>query len=620
MLRRHILAALDAGISAHDEDAARAALRRIDPIARGIARRKLERSLIDAALACDAAGMTAPPSDHVMRLAAVTLADHEVNPNAADVDGTTTRYREIPKRAMPRLPLFTAVVVLLTTALVAGGVFFVQRALEKPPRTFARKLPAPSKDAFAKGGVPLRDPAIDTLLDKNLTELIVQGGRRTAGESNTFDTLEGKLHAPDAMLKYGVPLTKAWDNMLAVIDRSVQIAAGDEITQRAHDDIAEAVRDFTAQLQAAGLGYFLEGRFKRGYVYVQAYRVEEIVFVTTASAPRRVLSLRRLDKLNTAYALLGMHSEDQDPVLHLERIDENVATDVMPVLADGVAYPIADREWMVQEAGKALAAKLGNVVRSEYKAALGADAKAVDEIAKLLTKRNDIVDEWRDHLERKRIYFQRTANLFLPPNLLDQLADVTPNYQRRRVREIEDRLAELEAPRIHARIHDMVAASVRRHEAQHGFDYDRETELRLPKQLQDFVGLPSDDEGNPRAIVRSARAELSAYLSQVANDPLTPHATLWHLGTQVFHRDERGTGEYYAGIVVFEGLARHLGAQLEENRYVSRETLAKAALVIADAPADKLRAAAKALWLELYGEPVTEIVDASPRNVLARAR
>jgi hypothetical protein len=618
MLRRHVLAALDAGIIAHDEDAARAALRRIDPIARGAARRKLERSLIDAALACDGAQLATPPSDHVMRLAAVTLAAQDAN--AGDVEGTAAAYAKLPKRAMPRLPLITIVVALLTAALVAGGVLFVQRSLERPPRTFARKLPPPSADAFAKGGVPLHDPAVDTLVGVKLTDLVVQAGRRTAGEMNTFDTLDGQLRAPSALLKHGVPATKAWDNLVAVLDRSAQIAARKEIDQRAHDDIAEAARELTAQLQTAGLGYFLEGRFKGGYAYVQAYRVAEIVYVTTAGAPRRVLSLRRLDKLNTAYALLGMHSEDRDPVLHLERIDENVATDVMPVLADGISYPLADREWMITDPGKALAAKIGDVVRREYKAALGPDAKAVDEIAKLLTKRNDIVDEWRDHLDRKRIYFRRTANLFLPPDLLDQLADVTPNYQRRRVREYEERLAELEAPRIHARIHDLVAGSVRRHEAQHGFDYDRDTELRLPQQLRDFVGDPHDGEGNPRAIVRSARAELAAYLSQVANDPLTPQATLWHLGTQVFHRDERGTGEYYAGIVIFEGLARHLGATLEPRRYVSRESLARHALVIADVSADKLRAAAKALWTELYGEPLTEIVDAAPRNVLAQAR
>lgn len=282
----------------------------------------------------------------------------------------------------------------------------------------------------------------------------------------------------------------------------------------------------------------------------------------------------------------------------------------MPVLATGVSYPLADREWLLGETGKALAAKVGEVVRREYLAALGDDAKQIDEIARLLAKRNDIVDEWRDHLARKHIYFVRAENLFLPPDLLEQLEDVTPNYQRRRVREIEDRLAELEAPRIHARIHDLVAATVRRHEAQHGFDYDRDLELRYPQQLVDFLGPPHDADGNPIAIVRSARAELSAYLSQIANDPVTPQAALWHLARQVFDRDRAGTGEYYAGIVILEGLARHLGVAVEASRRVSREALARSAGAIADAPDDKLRAAAGTLWTELYSEPVVPIVQA----------
>ncbi|HEY5944999.1 MAG TPA: hypothetical protein VIV40_05880, partial [Kofleriaceae bacterium] len=380
MFRRHVLAALDAGIAARDEDAARAALRRVEPFARGFARRKLERSLIDAALACDAAQLTAPSGEHVMRIAALRLAARQTD--VANPDAVSAAYAQLAKPRMPRLPLVTIASVLMLGALVAGGVFYVQRSLEKPSRTYARKLPPPSADAFKQGGVPLRDAALDKLLTEKLTELVVQGGRARDGSMNSLDSVLGALHAPAALLAHGVPATKAWDRMLDTFDRSVQAARG-EVTQRQRDDLAEAVRDLTGELQAKGLGYFLEGRFRGAYPYVQAYRVEEVVYVTTAGAPRRVLSLRRLDKLNTAYAVLGMHEEDLDPVLHLERIDENVATDVLPVLADGVSYPVGDREWLIADPGKALAAKVGAVVRAEYKAALGDDAKTVDEIAKL---------------------------------------------------------------------------------------------------------------------------------------------------------------------------------------------------------------------------------------------
>jgi hypothetical protein len=276
---------------------------------------------------------------------------------------------------------------------------------------------------------------------------------------------------------------------------------------------------------------------------------------------------------------------------------------------------------MLWEPNKATATAIGDAVRKEYVAALDKDAKAAQAIASLLVKRGDIIDEWRDKLGRKDIYFITTDQLFVPETLLSSLENVTPNYQRRKVREIDAQLAELEAPRIHARMHDLVAATVRRHEAQHGFDYDRDTELRYPEALQTQLGLPHDADGNERGLVRSARAELSASLSQVINDPLTPQASLWHLVRQTFNRDRWGTGEYYAGVVVIEGLAKLLGADTTTPRYkkgLDRDRLSAFAKLIAAAPSDKLHAAALALWTELYGEPATTIVDAPQRTQLAQ--
>jgi hypothetical protein len=63
MVRRHVLAALASGIAAGDEDAARAAIGRIDPVLRGVARRRLERALIDAALVVSEIDRHALPKD-----------------------------------------------------------------------------------------------------------------------------------------------------------------------------------------------------------------------------------------------------------------------------------------------------------------------------------------------------------------------------------------------------------------------------------------------------------------------------------------------------------------------------------------------------------------------------
>jgi hypothetical protein len=614
MFRRHVLAALAAGIAARDDDAARATLRGVDPVARRFARRRFERSLIDAALSCDAAQLAAPSPTHVMQVAALAQSRRSRDVDAADGEAVAAAYARLPVTTIPRFPLWTLLTMLLVAALGAGVAVFIATQPSPASRTYVRAMPPPSADAFVKGGAPLRDAAIDTLFVDGLTDLVVHGGRARDLAANDFEARLKRLRTPDPLRKRGVALALAWDSTLDVFARSVEVARQpDGPTMRQRDDLRESVRELTAQLTAAGLGYFLEGRFKNGYPYIQAYRVVEVVFVSMSGVPRRVLSVRRLDKLNTAYAVLGIHSEDlDDPRLDLDRIDEHVVSDVMPVLSADAFYDLAEHEWLVTDAGKALAALVGDTVRREYQAALGPDAKVVGAIAKLVVKRENIVEGWRDHLRSKKIYFVRTDNLFLPPTLLDQLEDVTPKYERDRVREIEDRLAEFEAPRIHARVHDLVTASVRRHEAQHAFDYDRDTEPRYPEPLAKLLGPSHDTAGEEVAIVRAARHELSAYLSQIANDPVTPQASLWHLGKQVFTRDRWGTGEFYAGIIVLEGLARQLGVEIAcctFRRGLDRERMAKLATAIAKAPADKLHAAANALWSELYGEPVTKIVD-----------
>src|SRR3954463_3861317 len=74
MVRRHVLAALAAGIAAGDEDAARAALSRIDWILRGAARRRLELALVEAALvAGDLNANDLEASRHVQRIAALAV-------------------------------------------------------------------------------------------------------------------------------------------------------------------------------------------------------------------------------------------------------------------------------------------------------------------------------------------------------------------------------------------------------------------------------------------------------------------------------------------------------------------------------------------------------------------
>ena len=90
--------------------------------------------------------------------------------------------------------------------------------------------------------------------------------------------------------------------MLDMLDRWVHVPQ----SSREFRDIARAfrhrVRAVSDQLAAAGIGYYLEGdvltRSSGAHALIYSYRVEEVVFVTTGTTPRRVLSLRRLDRIN----------------------------------------------------------------------------------------------------------------------------------------------------------------------------------------------------------------------------------------------------------------------------------------------------------------------------------
>jgi hypothetical protein len=150
----------------------------------------------------------------------------------------------------------------------------------------------------------------------------------------------------------------------------------------------------------------------------------------------------------------------------------------------------------------------------------------------------------------------------------------------------------------------LLAATVGRHEAQHGFDDDRGEPLGDSALVA--AGLDARD-----AALRSTRDETSAYLSQIASDPVTPHVALWHVARFAFDAGERGSPEAYAGALIVTGLGKHLHAP-QATSVLDRAELARIALVLAAASGDDLRRAARGLWRELYGAPLAVVTEHAP--------
>lgn len=355
------------------------------------------------------------------------------------------------------------------------------------------------------------------------------------------------------------------------------------------------------------------------HLLVRSYRVEEVVFVKAGDQPRRVLGLRRLDQLNMTHSELGLDSTELgDPVLLLDQIDKHVPISTLPVLAPGAPYPLGDVRWAARPEAKQLAAVAGEVVRGELMRCLGADAEAGAATASLLAERAQIVAGWRDDLERRNLALVDTDAVFLPGGMLEQLKRVISPSQRNRVAAIEAELARLGAARVAAHLQELVANSVRRHEAQHGLDTEHPSQLAYPAELAAHLGPLEDPDGKPQRDAMSARAELSAYVSQIANDPVTPQLEYWHVASFAFDGRTWGTPESYAGVVVTASLARRLqiaaSGPLIHDGAVDRTRLAVLAAAITAKDEAALRAAARATWQDLFGHPLTPIVDLPPSS------
>jgi hypothetical protein len=533
VIRRHVLAALATGVEAGDDDAARAALGQTEWVLRGSARRRLERALIDASLLTRPATADPDAARHVQRVAALAIArrdDVDVN----DRERVTAAYHTLPVAYPPRTPVATLLAgaaVVAFTALIAWTVV----TLREPHRD--RPSPPPVAGAYRDGGVPTMDPALESLLAFDLAQLVVEIDADRHGRGTRTRKIDELRDAP-AILAFGPTLSAEWRDMLDAFDRWVDIPRGTHGFRAAEAEIRAKVHAVSDQFAALGLGYYLEGRVlvDRGVAHatIFVYGVEQVVFVRAGRDLRRVLSLRRLDRINVEHPLLGMQSEELgDPVLLLDQIDEFVADRVLPVVGGG-PYRLGDDEWRTTASGRRLADAAGDAIRRELEhEATGADVR------------------------------------------------------------------------------DLVVATVRRHEARHGVDNDRDTPLRTPRELAPFLGKSAD--GESRRFALRTRAELAAYTSQIANDRATPQLALWNLASQAFHHERWGSPESYVAVVVIEGLGRQLGIAPPHpavtGGHLDRTALAAIGASLTAVSDDDLRRAARGLWSELYDEPLLPIVE-----------
>jgi hypothetical protein len=525
VIRRHVLAALAQGIEAGDEDTARRALGEIDWALRGLARRRLEAALLDAALAVG-------EGPHRLHAAALIIAGKRID--FANADVVIATYEGLELAAPPRWPIATGVAAASGMLLAMVVAFTMVRVVTAGAANgeFTRPSPPAPGGAFASGGTPIHDAAIEQLLATDLPALEavrVTDDRKASRVASLRDALAGKSDE----------LASAWRQMIDTYDRWRESGGTNERLSR---ELHARVAVVSDQFAASGIGYVLDvevGEDSRRTPGIYAFRVDDVGFVLRNDERVRVLGVRRLDRRDQgAVTVLGMTtSERRDPIVLLDEVDEKVRTQIVPILG-GQPYFVGDDYWSRTSRGRKVAIAASEGIRRELHTALGFDADSLDKAT--------------------------------------------------------------------ARCKKLVAASVRHHEAQHGFDRDRR--LPYPAALAAMVNVPANTEFAIRT-----RYELSGYLSQIASDTWLPQLTLWNLSRHAFRRNMKPVEEAYVAAYVIEGLARHLGIKgtgpAVYRGLIDRDNLAALVLPLSERSTTEIRSAAAALWTESFETRLVRIVD-----------
>ncbi len=457
---------------------------------------------------------------------------------------------------------------------------------------------SPVATAFGSGGVPLADPAIEAVFAHELTDF------ETRFERGQVATVDPALRDHVALAAHGKELVAAWADALAI---TFDPASPPATIRHA----ASALSDRFAQL---GLGYFVDGlAFESGgvhHVALHAYRVDEVDIASAGDERVDVLVMHRLDGLGRSRSLFGMQSEDIGGALVLvDQITDYVLRHYLDVLAPDQPYALDTRGWSAAR-GQAVAAAAGASLRTELVTGLGAEGASASKIGTLAVERTKLLGDWMTREQRTGHGDGLVSEPFASGAYLDTLGP-----ERDRAIAIDAELDRLGAARVASRMVELFEASVARHEAQHAFDALRDQPLPRVARLAELyaadhppdpdAAAPPDPAPDEPSTVKRANLELSAYVSEIASEPVVPHLVFWGIARNAFDDRSQGQAEAYVAVVILEGLGRALAVPPIERTSddpLDRRYLGKLAIAVTAHSTSELRTAAAALWKELYGE------------------
>jgi hypothetical protein len=524
-------------------------------------------------------------------------------------------------------------IAALVGLVVGGGAITWNALRDRGPalRKDASRRPAPPpRGAFATGGKPrAADPALEHALQETLADWVIALDQLTAAARDSdpagFDRAQAAIKAArEALRSPEVANALGRDGALRlddVLDRAHDAAAAatEQDARRESERFLDAIGAFNDALAASGHGFFLDGdvivgRNSRRIVLMYSFRVVHVSLFDAGPRRIRALQLRRLDHLNWSHSLLGFTSPHlREALVLLDQVDELLVNYVLPALA-----PDADVELFDDDSADPNAAwqqrvrrRAGEVIRAEYS---GEQEQApIARLGELLHARRGLFGSWARMLEPRGIALREPRTLRIEDfdAFRQSMADVVPDDDLDALDDIERELHAAANDRVFASVRNVIIASVERHEVQHRIDAALPEARRVPGELEEYTGPLLDRRGKPRATVSLARDELSAYLAELARDPLTTRVNLTLISRFLFDRERWGSAECYAALVIFEGLAAQAGIELDgelvENGEIDRERVADIYLALSAQRVQDLRNFARTLWERLFDAPLPDI-------------
>lgn len=544
MVRRHVLHALAAGIEAADEDVARRALARIDWVLRGRARRRLEAALLEAALKTGVSDYSDPAAvRHVLRAAALIVRGERMElVDPVRVAAAHETFEPKPPATWPIATVVAGAVALATATTVAAATAFVVKG---PPSTAYERPAAPAPvGVFRDGGVPARDAGMERALGEQLPALVATA----ASLAHDGPPDERRRASILAQLRAEPAMAMHGPAIAAAWQHALDALEAWLPVAPPNPAWGEVSADLRARLDLLSDAIAHEGL---GY-YVDPEMLGE--------HPRRRSGIHayRVEMVGFVRA-----NDTRVRVLDVRRLGSPDGGGAMLGLtSEELETPVV------------LLDAIDRKVESQLMPILGGAPFALGD------------DAWT---------FRRGRALSLAAGgaiRRELLAALYTDAQS--------------ADKAIARTRQLVATSVRHHEAQH--DLDKGGALAHPLPLARIL---SERKSEPFAV--RARYELSAYLSQIASDTWLPQLTLWSLARHAFRHGGPRVEEQFVAVVAVEAMARQMGiaspGPVVHGGEIDRDRLAALLGPMTGRTTVELRSAAAAAWAELFEEPLVRLYD-----------